>query len=44
MIYWEYDPANPDVIGPVPLDAFMSQRGAKYIRVKGEYDADGAIF
>lgn len=41
MIYWEYDPNNPDWIGPVPLDSYV--KGAPYQRVKGKYDADGAV-
>lgn len=41
MIYWEYNPNDPDWIGPVPLDTYVA--GAPYQRVKGKYDADGAV-
>jgi hypothetical protein len=41
MIYAEYDPEDPEWIGPVPLDRLME--GEDYVRVKGDHDADGAV-
>lgn len=43
MIYAEYNPQDPEWIGPVPLD-YLMEGEPYYKRVKGDHDADGAVY